>query len=67
MNIVKLGNYQNTKGEFHFICEKCECEWYADRGDKGLGISPPCFEFYAYMKCPTCKAEVIDEAHKIRF
>ena len=25
MNIVKLGNCQNKKGEFHFVCKKCGC------------------------------------------
>ena len=64
MNIVKPGNLQNKKGGFHFICEKCGCEWYADRGDKGFGISPPCCMFYAYMRCPTCNEEVVDEEHK---
>jgi len=55
MKIIKLGTPQDNKiGEFHFICKKCGTEWYADRGDKELKISPPCCEFYTYMNCPNC-------------
>lgn len=64
MNIVKLGNVQNRPGEFHFVCEKCGCEWYADRGDNGLKISPPCCKYYAYMKCPSCGTKTTDEDNK---
>lgn len=64
MNIVRLGKPQNKQGEFHFICDECGCEWYANRGDSGLKISPPCCEFYAYMKCPNCDKQAIDEENK---
>ena len=43
---------KSQKGEFYFKCRNCGCEWYADRGE--VKISPPCVEFYTYMKCPTC-------------
>ena len=55
INIVKSGNPEaRKKGEFHFICKKCGCEWYAGRGKDEAKISPPCVEFYAYMNCPNC-------------
>lgn len=61
MHIVRLGIPQTAgRGEFHFLCKKCGCEWYADRGDKGLKISPPCCEFYAYMDCPNCNSYTAD-------
>ena len=63
MNIIKPGNPQRV-GEFRFTCRNCECEWYANRGDNGLKISPPCCEFYAYMRCPNCGKEAIDDAHR---
>lgn len=56
MHITKLGNPQKGRGEFLFRCKKCGCEWYADRSDKELKISPPCCEFYVYMNCPSCKS-----------
>ena len=57
MNIIKHGDInKRATGEFRFKCKNCGCEWVADRGDNGLGFSPPCVEFYAYMKCPECKA-----------
>ena len=62
MNITKLGNTQKRRGEFFFRCKKCGCEWYADRGDEGLRFSPPCCEFYVYMKCPNCKSYTEDRA-----
>lgn len=59
MQIIKVGDISKAKkGEFHFICKKCGCEWYADRGDKGLIIAPPCCEFSVDMKCPTCNTYV---------
>lgn len=63
MIITKYGKPQKAHGEFRFRCEKCGCEWAADRGDKGLNISPPCFEFFAYMKCPNCETEARDKDH----
>jgi hypothetical protein len=55
MNIIKPGKPQMQKhGEFYFKCKKCGCEWDADRGDEGFGISPPCMEFFTYMPCPCC-------------
>ena len=61
MNIVKLGiSLTERKGEFHFNCKECGCEWFADRGDNGLKISPPCCEFFAYMDCPNCKTTSYD-------
>lgn len=54
MNIIKHGDINKRTGEFRFKCKKCGCEWFADRGDNGLKISPPCVEFYAYMNCPDC-------------
>ena len=60
MKIAKLGVSQKAAGEFHFTCPNCGCEWYADRGDKGIKISPPCVEFFAYMKCPNCNKTVYD-------
>lgn len=59
MNIVKPGIPQRN-GSFHFCCKKCGCEWYADRGDKGLNFSPPCMEFFAIMSCPNCRRETVD-------
>lgn len=55
MTITKPGDPAKMhRGEFSFRCKKCGCEWNADRGDKGLKISPPCCEFFAYMDCPNC-------------
>lgn len=54
MTIIKHGDAEKRSGEFRFVCTNCGCEWMADRGDKGLEFSPPCVEFYAYMKCPDC-------------
>lgn len=60
MHIIKLGDLtKSKKGEFHFTCKNCGCEWYADRGDNGLKISAPCFEFFVYMRCPNCNTETI--------
>ena len=55
MKIVNAGdvNY-SEKGEFHFKCARCGCEWYANREDPELHISPPCVEFFTYMACPNC-------------
>lgn len=61
MNITKRGDPAKSHGEFRFVCKNCGCEWNANRGDKGLHISPPCCEFYTYMKCPNCGKEVIGE------
>ena len=61
MVITKLGDVNKAHGEFHFRCHHCRCEWLANRGDKGLGISPPFMEFFVYMKCPNCKEEVISK------
>lgn len=63
MTITKCGDVSKAKGEFRFACEYCGCEWTADRGDEGLKISPPCFEFFAYMKCPNCKMNARDKDH----
>lgn len=61
MTIIKAGDSSKAKkGEFFFHCKNCGCEWYANRGDEGLKISPPCFEFFTYMKCPNCKKVVYD-------
>ena len=61
MRVTKHGNPEKAKpGEFRFKCERCECEWDANRGDKGLNFSPPCCEFYAYMKCPECGETAFD-------
>ena len=61
MQITKVGNLEFTKkGEFFFHCKKCGCEWYADRGDKELHISPPICRFYTYMECPNC-GEMTDD------
>lgn len=61
MTIIKAGKAsKQERGEFFFRCEKCGCEWYADRGDKGLKISPPCVEFYTYMSCPNCGHQTFD-------
>jgi hypothetical protein len=57
MQIIKHGNPQKTKDEFHFFCKNCGCEWYADRKDDGLRISPPGFAFLVCMECPNCKKE----------
>lgn len=55
MKIVNAGNKEfSSRGEFHFKCKKCDCEWYADRTDKELHISPPMLSFYTYMNCPNC-------------
>ena len=54
MVITKAGKSSEAKGEFKFVCKKCECEWCADRSDKELHISPPCVPFFTYMKCPNC-------------
>ena len=54
MVIINTGDVSKAKGEFNFKCKECGCEWYANRGDKGLRISPPYCEFFAYMKCPNC-------------
>lgn len=61
MVITKLGDVSKAHGEFHFRCHRCGCEWWASRGDKGLGISPPFMEFFVYMKCPNCKEEIINK------
>lgn len=57
MNIINPGK-TTRKGEFYFKCRNCGCEWYADRGE--VKISPPCVEFYTYMKCPNCRAVCYD-------
>lgn len=54
MIVIKPGKKINREEEFYFKCSDCGCEWTANRGDKGLEFSPPCFEFYVYMKCPHC-------------
>lgn len=54
MVIIKPGDSSKAEGEFYFECKECGCVWTADRGDSGLKISPPCCEFFAYMKCPNC-------------
>lgn len=54
MNIIKQGNPEFITGDFYFKCKKCGCVWAANRGDRGLKISPPCMEFFTYMKCPNC-------------
>lgn len=54
MTIIKHGDIEKRRGEFHFVCERCGCEWEASRGDTGLSFSPPCVKFYAIMKCPDC-------------
>lgn len=56
MTITKPGDPTKSHGEFSFRCKKCGCEWNADRDDRGLKISPPCVEFYAYMDCPNCES-----------
>lgn len=61
MVITKHGTPQKISGGYNFVCKKCGCEWNANRGDKGLKFSPPCCEFYTYMKCPNCGKEVIGE------
>ena len=66
MNIIKLGNADCDRGEFYFICGNCGCEWTANRGDDGLKISPPCVEFYTYMKCPCCKETAYDRFSRRR-
>lgn len=61
MNIIKSGDVTKSKnGEFHFTCKHCGCEWYADREDSELHISPPCVEFFTYMKCPNCNRTTYD-------
>ena len=61
MTIVKSGDVtKSKKGEFHFICKHCGCEWYGDRGKGGLKISAPGLPFYAYMKCPNCDKTTLD-------
>lgn len=53
MIIVKMGEYINK--EFHFICNNCKAEWYAERSE--VKFSPPFMEYYVYMKCPCCGDE----------
>lgn len=61
MTIIKAGNPKKAaKGKFFFRGKNCGCKWYAGRGDKGLMISPPSCEFYAYMQCPNCEKVVHD-------
>ena len=61
MTIIKSGDItKSKKGEFHFICKHCGCEWYGDRGKDGLKISAPGLPFYAYMKCPNCDSIAYD-------
>lgn len=64
VNITKIGR-PSKRGEFLFECTNCGCEWDASRGDDGLSISPPCIEFYAYMKCPCCGKTIVDKDHKL--
>lgn len=56
MNIIKSGDSTKSKtGEFHFTCKHCGCEWYANRSDAELKISPLYSKIsYAYMNCPNC-------------
>ena len=66
MKIIKSGDTNKSKqGEFHFTCKHCGCEWYGDRSDEGLRISPPCMPFYTSMKCPNCDKTTYDR--DIRF
>ena len=62
MIIINPGSAAYGVQEFHFKCEKCDCEWYAGRSDAALKISPPCCEFFAYMKCPNCGKECYDRS-----
>lgn len=50
MHIIKQGEPQR-KGEFHFICENCGCEW-------SVKFSRSFMEYFAYMYCPNCEEEV---------
>lgn len=51
MIITKYGESTMMKG-YAFACDNCGCEWIAHRNE--VSISPPCFEYFIYMKCPWC-------------
>ena len=56
MKIVKAGkaNANGCYGEFRFYCLSCECEWWANRDEKEVIITPPFMPFDVYCKCPSC-------------